>query len=60
MSERINNTTRRYPRTLLEAFPTHYPNSVSRYKPLDPDLIVGLVCIFAAGFVLGLLVGEML
>ena len=57
--DEINNTTRRYPRTLLEAFPTHYPNSMSKYKPLDPDWIVGLVCIFAAGFVLGLLVGEM-
>ena len=56
----LNNTPRRYPRTLLEAFPKDPRNAftISRYRPpADVDWLVGVVCIFALGFVLGLVCG---
>ena len=56
----LNNTPRRYPRTLLEAFPKDPRNAftISRYKPhVNVDWVVGVVCIFALGFVLGLVCG---
>ena len=28
----INNTVRRYPRTLMEAFPCHEPYAIEHYK----------------------------
>ena len=59
----LNNTPRRYPRTLLEAFPKDARNaySITRHKPhADVDAWVGFVCIFALGFVVGLLCGELL
>ena len=52
-------TTRRYPRSLLEAWPHHYPHSITRHKrPLaervaDVMLAVGI----AAGLVALLLAG---
>ena len=52
----LNNTPRKHPRTLLEAFPKDPRNAytVTRYKaPIDVDMWVGAVCIFALGFVLG-------
>jgi hypothetical protein len=57
-----NNTPRRYPRTLLEAFPHDPQNAytITRYKPRMSDhWAVMLVTVFAFGFVIGLLVGEM-
>ena len=59
----LNNTPRKYPRTLLEAFPKDPRNAytITRYKPpMDVDWLVGLVCIFALGFVVGLLCSEIL
>ena len=56
----LNNTPRKHPRTLLEAFPKDPRNAytVTRYKPpIDVDMWVGVVCIFALGFVLGLVCG---
>ena len=55
-----NNTPRKYPRTLAEAFPNDakYAYTVTRHKPpIDVDMWVGVVCIFALGFVLGLVCG---
>lgn len=54
-------TTRRFPRTLAEAFPRHYPDQfymLQGHKPrmMHPDLPVVLMCVFAAGFLVGLLV----
>ena len=55
------NTYKRFPRTLEEAFPKHYPQQfcpLQGYKPrmMHPDLPVVIMCVFAAGFVVGLLV----
>lgn len=56
-------TTRRFPRTLAEAFPKYYPDQfymLQGHKPrhFDPDTVVVLACVFAAGFIAGLLVGA--
>mgnify|MGYP006270367887 CR=1 FL=1 len=54
------NNTRKYPRTMLEAFPKDPRNAytITRHKPpMDVDMWVGVVCIFALGFVLGLVCG---
>jgi hypothetical protein len=47
-------TSRRYPRTTLEAWPTRYPHSVERYRrPLaDAVASVLLACTIGAGLVL--------
>ena len=54
-------TTRRFPRTLAEAFPKSYPDQfymLTRHKPrmMHPDLPVVIMCVFCAGFITGLLV----
>jgi hypothetical protein len=57
MSKNFNNTTRRFPRTLQEAFPNdpQYAASVevTRAK-LDLEMFVLLACVFGAGFLTGL------
>lgn len=46
-------TTRRHPRSLLEAWPSHYPHSITRHKrPLSErvaDVVTAVLC--AAGIV---------
>jgi hypothetical protein len=56
----LNPTTRTYPRTLQEAFPKDDWESVDKtvYK-VNPDDWIALIALFALGFLLGLLVGEM-
>ena len=54
-------TTRRFPRTLAEAFPKDYPDQfypLQGYKPrhVNPDWVMAMVCMFALGFLVGLLV----
>lgn len=46
-------TTRRFSRTLLEAFPHHYPHSITRHKrPLSERVAdVLLACLIAGGIV---------
>lgn len=45
-------TTRRFPRTLREAYPNHYPEWIEKHNTHtdSPDFWVMLVCAFAAGF----------
>lgn len=55
------DTYKRFPRTLEEAFPKYYPDQfapIKRYRVqhIHPDLPPVLVCVFAVGFVIGLLV----
>lgn len=54
-------TTKRFPRTLAEAFPKSYPDQfymMQGYKPrhVNPDWLVGMGSMFALGFLVGLLV----
>jgi hypothetical protein len=60
MNEPRMETTKRFPRTLSEAFPREYPDQfymLQGYRPrMHPDLPVVIMCVFAAGFVVGLLV----
>lgn len=54
-------TTKRFPRTLAEAFPKSYPDQfypLQGHKPqhFHPDLLVALACAFACGFLTGMLV----
>jgi hypothetical protein len=56
-------TTKRFPRSMAEAFPKHYPDQfymLQGYKPrkMHPDLPVVIMCVFAAGFVVGLILGA--
>lgn len=46
-------TTRKYSRTLLEAYPSHYPHSITRHKrPLSERVAdVLLAVLIAAGIV---------
>lgn len=53
----LNPTTRRYPRTLQEAFPQHDWESVDKcVDKVNPDDYLYLVALFAVGFLLGLIV----
>ena len=56
----LNPTTRRYPRTLQEAFPKDDWQSVDKtvYK-VNPDDVLYLIALFSLGFLLGLLMGEL-
>jgi hypothetical protein len=59
----INNTPRKYPRTLHEAFPHEADNAytITRYKGApNVDWVVAFVCIFALGFLVGALCAEKL
>ena len=58
--EDLNNTTRKYPRTLEEAFPKDHNNAytIIRYKPEYGDWAVWIMCVFAAGFLTGVLCME--
>jgi hypothetical protein len=58
--EKINETTKRFPRTLGEAFPHDVDQaySISRYKPVYGDWAVWIMCSFAAGFLVGVLCME--
>lgn len=53
----LNPTTRRYPRTLQEAFPKDAWETVDKtvYK-VNPDDVLYLIALFSLGFLLGLLV----
>jgi hypothetical protein len=56
-------TTKRFPRTMEEAFPKNYRehfNPIQAYKPrhVPADWIVGMVCMFALGFLAGLILGA--
>ena len=56
----LNPTTRTYPRTLQEAFPKDDWESVDKtVDKVNPDDYLYLVALFAVGFLLGILVGEM-
>ena len=56
----LNPTVRRYPRTLQEAFPQHDWETVDKaVHKISPDDWITFVGLFALGFVLGLLLGEM-
>ena len=47
-------TTRRYPRSLLEAWPHHYPHSITRHKrPLADRVADVLTAVALAAFILG-------
>jgi hypothetical protein len=48
----MNTTTRRYPRTMLEAWPTHYPYAVER--TVKPVSFRGAVLLCVVGIALGL------
>ena len=51
-----NPTTRKYPRTLAEAYPEPHAWLEAPTKPkYDPDYWVMLVCAFAGGFLTALL-----
>lgn len=55
------NTYKRFPRTLEEAFPKHYPQQfcpLQGYKPrhVNPDWVIAMGSMFALGFLVGLLV----
>jgi hypothetical protein len=57
------DTTKRFPRTLQEAFPQDYREQFDPlYQPpadqAHPDRWVMLFCAFAGGFIVGLLVGS--
>lgn len=61
MNKELPETYKRFPRTLEEAFPRHYREQFSpirAYKPrhINPDWLVAMVCMFALGFLVGLLV----
>ena len=43
-------TTRRYPRSLLQAWPHHYPHSIERHKrPLSERVADYLLAVLIAG-----------
>lgn len=46
-------TTRRYPRSLIEAWPHHYPHSITRHKRPLADRVADwmLACVIAGGIV---------
>lgn len=46
-------TTRRYPRSLVEAWPHHYPHSITRHKRPLADRVADwmLACVIAGGIV---------
>jgi len=53
----LNPTTRRYPRTLQEAFPKDDWESVDKtVDKVNPDDVLYLIALFSLGFLLGLLV----
>ena len=53
----LNPTTRRYPRTLQEAFPKDDWESVDKtVDKRSPDDVLYLIALFSLGFLLGLLV----
>jgi len=53
----LNPTTRKYPRTLQEAFPQHDWESVDKcVDKVNPDDYLYLVALFSVGFLLGLIV----
>ena len=56
----INQTTKRYARSLSEAFPDDVDNaySITRYRPHYGDWAVWITCAFGAGFLAGLLCME--
>lgn len=58
----MNTTTRKYSRTMAEAFPhgPEYAIAIERYKPLKADTVVGWTLAFAAVFVAVLLIVEAL
>ena len=63
MTEPRMETTKRFPRTMAEAFPKEYPDQfymLQRHKPkhFHPDLPVVLTCVFCAGFLVGLILGA--
>lgn len=54
---------KRFPRTMEEAFPKIYRehfNPIQAYRPrhINPDWIVGMACMFALGFLAGLILGA--
>jgi hypothetical protein len=61
MTEPRMETTKRFPRTLAEAFPGSYPDQfypLQGFRPrmMHPDVPVALACAFALGFLTGMLV----
>lgn len=60
MNDKLNETTKRFPRTMSEAFPSSVDNaySITQYRPHYGDWFVWITCAFAAGFLTGLLCME--
>ena len=62
MKDNINPTEKTFPRSLEQAFPTHYREQfipIRAYKPrIDVDWIVMATCLVALGFVLGVVAME--
>jgi len=63
MTEPRMETTARFPRTMEEAFPKIYRehfNPIRAHKPrhVNPDWVVCMVCMFALGFLAGLILGA--
>ena len=58
----MNTTTRKYSRTMAEAFPhgPDYAIAIERYKPLKADTVVFWTILVSAVFVIGLLISEAL
>ena len=53
-------TTRRYSRTLLEAFPSHYPHSITRHKrPLGQLVADYLAVVLISALLLALLLHSL-
>jgi hypothetical protein len=52
-------TTRRYPRTLAEAWPREHANPIEHYTPPAPAALRAAVCV-GAFVVIGLLIGASL
>ena len=48
-------TTRRYPRSLIEAWPHHYPHSIERHRrPLSERVADVLLAVLIAGGIVAL------
>lgn len=47
---KVNDTTRTFPRTLLEAFPTHEPYAIEHYKRKLPMWPWAVVAALAWGY----------
>ena len=47
----INDTIRRYPRTMMEAFPSHEPYAIEHYKRKAPRWFWGVIAGLAWAYI---------